>query len=299
MNTKNMWSAMVVVLLIATVIPLHGAQKTKPRATPAPSATSGAITNGDVPPGNAMALSIPQARTMLKEAIKNRFVGSVTLWVVTIVTSPATDVRARTSGIDLAAPTTVDGKPFDGKVSIKFKEVRDYLAPYPIKMVRSYSVGTLPKPDSSTLFDWRCYRWTDGTAAQSFADAYNRLAYAAYHQDEDFAKEFETFSVAAKAWRENPTKPPLGPDADRERILAENAIKEKNVDAAIGHYEGALQAQATWPAGWFNLAVIYSEQEDYGYAANRMKHYLELAPDASDAKDARAQMVIWEDKAGQ
>jgi hypothetical protein len=28
-----------------------------------------------------------------------------------------------------------------------------------------------------------------------------------------------------------------------------------------------------------------------------MKHYLELVPDAPDAKDARTQLIIWEDKA--
>jgi hypothetical protein len=28
-----------------------------------------------------------------------------------------------------------------------------------------------------------------------------------------------------------------------------------------------------------------------------MNHYLELVPDAPDAKDAREQMIIWEDKA--
>jgi len=36
---------------------------------------------------------------------------------------------------------------------------------------------------------------------------------------------------------------------------------------------------------------------NYADATDRMKHYLELAPDAPDAKDAREQMIIWEDKA--
>ncbi len=52
-----------------------------------------------------------------------------------------------------------------------------------------------------------------------------------------------------------------------------------------------------WPAGWFNLAIIYAEQNNYAEATDRMKHYLELLPDAPDAKDAREQMIIWEDKA--
>jgi len=33
-----------------------------------------------------------------------------------------------------------------------------------------------------------------------------------------------------------------------------------------------------WPAGWYNLALIYAEQNNYADAVDRMKHYLELAP---------------------
>jgi len=105
------------------------------------------------------------------------------------------------------------------------------------------------------------------------------------------------FQPKAAAWRALATKPPLSPEADRERLLAENAIKEKNLDSAINHYEGALELQPTWPAGWFNLALLYAEQKNYADATDAMKHYLELVPNAPDAKDAREQMIIWEDKA--
>ncbi len=51
-----------------------------------------------------------------------------------------------------------------------------------------------------------------------------------------------------------------------------------------------------WPAGWYNLAMIYGEQKNYTDAADRMRHYLELVPNAPDAKEARDQMIIWEDE---
>jgi tetratricopeptide (TPR) repeat protein len=137
--------------------------------------------------------------------------------------------------------------------------------------------------------------WSDEADAQNFADAFNRLLYAVYRNEK--SAELQTFSAAAQAWRENPVKPPLGPEADRHRILAENAIKEKNLDDAVEHFENALEIQPMWPAGWFNLALIYAEQNDYADACDRMQHYLELVPDAPDAKDAREQIVIWEDKA--
>jgi len=43
--------------------------------------------------------------------------------------------------------------------------------------------------------------------------------------------------------------------------------------------------------------MIHGELKEYADAADCMKHYLELVPDAPDANDARNQMFIWEDKA--
>jgi tetratricopeptide (TPR) repeat protein len=129
---------------------------------------------------------------------------------------------------------------------------------------------------------------------------FNKKGYQNYYYlvRDGYRNEEDTgFSTAAKAWRENPVKPALSPEADRHRILAENAIKEKNIDSAIEHFESGLELQPMWPAGWFNLAIIYAEQNNFADATDRMKHYLELVPDAPDAKDAREQMIIWEDKA--
>jgi len=106
-----------------------------------------------------------------------------------------------------------------------------------------------------------------------------------------------TFNAAAKDWRKNSTKPPLSPEAEHQRILAENAIKENDLDSAARHFESLVQAQPMWPNAWFNLAVIYSGQKKYTKAVDCMKHYLTLVPDAPDAKDARTQMIVWEDKA--
>ena len=54
-----------------------------------------------------------------------------------------------------------------------------------------------------------------------------------------------------------------------------------------------------WAAGWFNAALLYGEFGEYEYAADRMKRYLLLVPDAPDAKAAREKMIVWEEKAKQ
>ena len=305
MSSKNMWRGLAIGLVFAAATALHADEKT---ATPS-------VKRGDPPPGNARTLSVPQARAMLKEAIGKRYVGTMkccsrVLMVkgcATTVLSAATDVRVRAAGFDLAAPYTekVTAGHWghdEGKVSVNFKKDQDYIQAHQLGLPDTkprytcdpnplYQVRYLPDPEHSPAAG-EVFYWSDATAAQDFADAFNRLLYAVYRNEES-----TEFSAAAQSWRENPAKPPLSSEAERHRILAENAIKEHDLDAAIEHFESALELQPMWPAGWFNLALIYAEQKNYADATDRMKHYLELAPDAPDAKDARTQMVIWEDKA--
>ncbi len=306
MHVRNIRCGLVIGLLIAAGTLLHADQK--------PAIAAPSVKRGDPPPGNSRTLSVPQARAMLKEAIEKRYLGTTkccsrVLMIkgcVTTVLSAATDVRIRAAGFNLAAPyseklTAAHGYSNDGKVSVNFKKDQDYIEAHRLGLPDTkprytctpdplYQVRYLPDPEHAPA-DGEVFYWTNAAAAEEFADAFNRLLYAAYRNEES-----AEFIAAARAWRENPAKP-LAPEADRESILAENAIKEKDLDSAVEHYERALEIQPMWPAGWFNLALIYSEQNNYADATDRMKHYLELAPDAPDAKEARVQMVIWEDKA--
>ncbi len=302
MGKKNIWYTLVLVFLIAAAAaPLYAGKK-KEFAGPS-------VKKGDPPPGNALSLSTSQARAVLKETMKKKYVGSIRYKGLLGVgkmdgnTEELTDIHVRAAGFDVVAPYTWMGSHSEGKYAVDFKKDEDYVQAYSFKFGHTfYSVGHLADPRWPAL-GWGGmsgmvplqFVWSDEENAQNFADAFNRLVYAAYRNEEP--AELQTFSAAAKAWRENPLKPPLCPEADRARILAENAIKEKNLDAAIKHYESGLEAQPMWPAGWFNLALIYAEQNNYADATDRMKHYVELAPDAPDAKDAREQMIIWEDKA--
>jgi tetratricopeptide (TPR) repeat protein len=108
--------------------------------------------------------------------------------------------------------------------------------------------------------------------------------------------EEQAFHQKAAAWRAGGAKVELPQDADDHRILAEAAYKEKNVDRAISHYEAALKIYPTWPEGQFNLALLCGENSDYSCAAGHMQAYLELVPDAPDARAAREKLVVWRDK---
>ena len=101
----------------------------------------------------------------------------------------------------------------------------------------------------------------------------------------------------ATDWRALPVKPPLPEEVRVQRILAENAVKEKKLDDALEHYESGLDLFYTWPQGHFNAALIAAEIGFYEQAVEHMQSYLELVPDAPDAEAARDQVVIWRDKA--
>ncbi len=135
-------------------------------------------------------------------------------------------------------------------------------------------------------------------SARGFADGVNALRYYATGRDlADDGPKFARFQEEAKAWRALPIKPAQPESVRRLRLLAEDAIKNRNFEGAVDYYEQGLQISPMWPEGHFNTALVYGELGLYGQAAIRMKRYLALLPDAPDAKAAGDQIVIWESKA--
>ncbi len=105
------------------------------------------------------------------------------------------------------------------------------------------------------------------------------------------------FRQRAAAWRTLTVKPPIPEEVRAQRLLAENAVKEKQFEKALDHYEAGLEILPTWPQGQFNAALVAAELKYYADAVEHMQAYLELVPDAPDAQAARDQIAIWQYKA--
>ncbi len=120
--------------------------------------------------------------------------------------------------------------------------------------------------------------------------------YASGAGSADEAANFMAFKEKARAWRALPVKPALPAEANRNRVLAEDAFKNKDFDKAIDYYEKALEVYPLWPQGQFNAALICGETGDYAEAVGHMKRYLELVPEAKDAKAAQEKIYVWEGK---
>lgn len=132
------------------------------------------------------------------------------------------------------------------------------------------------------------------TRATAFANA----LYVLKHGAEAAKLEAEAdFADKAKAYREMPVKPALPEDVQKCRIMAEDAIHNKEFEKAVDYYVQGLEIEPLWPEGQFNAALLYGELKDYENAALHMKRYLELVPNARDAREAREKMYLWEGKA--
>lgn len=152
----------------------------------------------------------------------------------------------------------------------------------------------------------------DQNTAQRFAEALNNLRLYARNYDPSrglppvcFADKdeqdriFVKFQQKAAAWRALPAKPPISDDVNKHWLLAEDELKEKHFDAALREYEAALEIEPLWPLGQFNAAMLSGELKNYDDAVWHMRCYLELTPNAPDAKDAHDQMLLWQARAEQ
>ena len=50
----------------------------------------------------------------------------------------------------------------------------------------------------------------------------------------------------------------------------------------------------SYPAAYFNLALLYEQQEQYSRAIDAMRKYLLLQPNAADARSAQDKIYEWE-----
>jgi tetratricopeptide (TPR) repeat protein len=73
-------------------------------------------------------------------------------------------------------------------------------------------------------------------------------------------------------------------------ILARCAVREKDWDGAIAHYQKALSIKADVPEAHFDLAVLYVEKQDWAKALSEFQKAVELKPDFVEALDQMARI---------
>lgn len=88
----------------------------------------------------------------------------------------------------------------------------------------------------------------------------------------------------------------LPEDARRFKVQADAAMQEKKLADASMRYADALAIAPWWAAGHFNRGLILGELGYYPDACIELSRYLDLVPDAPDARQAKDKIYEWEAK---
>jgi tetratricopeptide (TPR) repeat protein len=80
-------------------------------------------------------------------------------------------------------------------------------------------------------------------------------------------------------------------------VQAEDVVNNKDYNSAVNLYYKGLEAASWFPKAHYNLAILLAEhQQNYPEAVAEMKRYLELDPNAPDARAAQDKIYVWEGK---
>lgn len=104
------------------------------------------------------------------------------------------------------------------------------------------------------------------------------------------------FQKAAVIYLAAADKPELPLEARRFKVQAEDALREKRFEDVADLYGEALAIAPWWPAGHYNLALVFSELKEYPNAIVEMKRYMRLSPDAGNVRAAQDEIFKWEAK---
>jgi len=110
--------------------------------------------------------------------------------------------------------------------------------------------------------------------------------------DDRGAKEIR--SHVAKLLKERPYLLELPEEARKFAIRAEEYTKEGKFEEAVNEYKKALSIAPFFPELYKALALNYGGMKHYSQAIDNMKTYLELYPDAPDARAAKDEIYRWE-----
>jgi tetratricopeptide (TPR) repeat protein len=236
--------------------------------------------------GKRPLMSLPEARRSVSDALQQAKHGYYTAAFQARQYEPLAEILVTHEGFSF---TGLHGLP-SGKYSYQFKEIHHLTV---LQDGSWFEIDMEPEGRYRPISFWQSKE-----DARRFVDAVQAIKYYSSIQPlADDAAAFTEFQEKARAWRALPQKPPLSEDVQRFRVVAEDAFQKKEFEKAADYYEQGLAVEPLWPQGQFNAALLYGELQMYAQAVIHMKRYLELEPDAANAKAARGKMYLWEVKA--
>jgi tetratricopeptide (TPR) repeat protein len=136
-------------------------------------------------------------------------------------------------------------------------------------------------------------------AAQNFADALYYLQQNSQmktkNECDELYTQVQTFEETAAHYRSLEVKPSMTEEQRRYIVQANALSQQKEYAKAITQYEKALALGVTsYPAAFYNMALLAAQEGRYCAAIANMKKYLLLEPEAGDARSAQDKIYEWE-----
>lgn len=112
---------------------------------------------------------------------------------------------------------------------------------------------------------------------------------------EQLDRQTALFEQRASEYRSLTVKPAISEEQRRLIVQANLLTQQKNYRDAIARYEEVIKLDPTaYPAAYYNLALLWAQEEQFAQSIKFMKHYLLLVPDAKDARSAQDKIYEWE-----
>lgn len=129
---------------------------------------------------------------------------------------------------------------------------------------------------------------------RAFTNALHVLKKNAIKQKKESAEYDTGFAASLADYRKKAAaNAALPEEANKYKVQAEGAVRDKAFVDAADLYAAALNIAPWWPAGHFNRALVLGEGGDYEMATREMNYYLQLVPHAPNARAAQNKIYEW------
>jgi tetratricopeptide (TPR) repeat protein len=132
--------------------------------------------------------------------------------------------------------------------------------------------------------------------AQAFAKLDKAWLYSSGIKNEDRDLGDTILKRIFEVYPQMTEKPELPELARKYMVQASTATEEKNYVPALILWNKAINIAPYYPLSYFNRALLKEILNDYKGAITDVKKYLELSPDASNARAAQDKIYEWEGK---
>jgi len=153
-------------------------------------------------------------------------------------------------------------------------------------------IGSIVRPYRVQFPGQMSFVFADFADAKRFADDVFVIQQVLQKQNDERRARFE---ASAAQYRALTVKPPVSEEQRRSIVQANALVQQKQYAKAVELYQAALDLDpVSYPAAHFNLALLFAQTGRFASAIATMQQYLQLSPEAADARSAQDKIYEWE-----